>query len=478
MTDLEFINKVIEENQELYMDLSSKIWSYAELPYAEFNSSILLWDKLEEEGFSIQKGVANIPTAFTATYGSGKPVVGFLGEYDALDILSQKAATPFKCPIKEGAPGHGCGHNALGVGSLAAAIATKEYLVANKKEGTVIYFGCPAEEGAGSKQFMARDGLFDNVDFVYTWHPATINEVQSSRTVAIMGANFEFKGKTAHAGSTPHLGRSALDAAELMSVGVNYLREHMIDQARIHYAYVDAGGVSPNVVQDHSLVKYEVRAPKVKQVKELFERVVNVAKGAAIMTDTTMNYEVTMAFSDYITNEVLASVADECLQEVGPPKWDGNDYELAREFLLSYDENTKNIIKETIIDIYGEEQLNEILEKPLDSIIHPYDSKNKEYISGSTDVGDVTYVVPTLNFHIATACVGNVGHTWQMTAQSLSSIANKGMLTAAKVMALSAVRTMDKPEIIQKAKEFVLKQNNGAYECPLPNSVKPPIGKY
>lgn len=183
MTDLEFIDKVIEENRELYIDLSAKIWSCAELPYAEFNSSKLLWDRLEEEGFSIQKGVANIPTAFTATYGSGKPVVGFLGEYDALDILSQKAATPVKCPIKEGAPGHGCGHNALGVGSLAAAIATKEYLVANKKEGTVIYYGCPAEEGAGSKQFMARDGLFDNVDFVYTWHPATINEVQSSRSV-------------------------------------------------------------------------------------------------------------------------------------------------------------------------------------------------------------------------------------------------------------------------------------------------------
>lgn len=364
------------------------------------------------------------------------------------------------------------------MGSLAAAIAVKEYLVENKKEGTVIYFGCPAEEGAGSKQFMARDGVFDNVDFVYTWHPATINEVQSNRSVAIMGANFEFKGKTAHAGSTPHLGRSALDAAELMSVGVNYLREHMIDQARIHYAYVDAGGVSPNVVQDHTLVKYEVRSPKVKQVKELFERVVNVAKGAALMTDTAMNYEITMAFSDYITNEALASIADECLQEVGAPAWDDNDYKLAKEYLLSYDKTTQDLIKEKIIDIYGEDKLEEILEKPLDSIIHPYDSKNKEYVSGSTDVGDVTYVVPTLNFHIATACIGNVGHTWQMTGQSCSSIANKGMITAAKAMALSAIRTMDRPDVIEKAKEIVLKQNGGAYECPLPNSVKPPVGRY
>lgn len=478
MTDLEFINKAIEGKQKLFIDLSSKIWSNAELPYSEFKSSKLLWDTLEEKGFTIVKGVANMPTAFTASFGSGKPVVGFLGEYDALDILSQEAANPVKCPVKEGAPGHGCGHNALGVGSLAAAIAVKEYLVENKKEGTVIYFGCPAEEGAGSKQFMAREGVFNNVDFVYTWHPATINEVQSNRSVAIMGANFEFRGKTAHAGSTPHLGRSALDAAELMSVGVNYLREHMIDQARIHYAYVDSGGVSPNVVQDHTLVKYEVRSPKVKQVKELFERVVKVAKGAAIMTETTMNYEITMAFSDYITNYALASIADECLQEIGAPAWDDSDYKLAKEYLLSYDETTQDLIKEKIIEIYGEEQLEEILEKPLDSFIHPYDSKNKEYVSGSTDVGDVTYVVPTLNFHVATACIGNVGHTWQMTGQSLSSIANKGMITAAKAMALSAIRTMDRPDVIQKAKEIVLKQNGGAYECPLPNSVKPPIGKY
>lgn len=478
MTDLEFINKAIEGKQKLFIDLSSKIWSNAELPYSEFKSSKLLWDTLEEKGFTIVKGVANMPTAFTASFGSGKPVVGFLGEYDALDILSQEAANPVKCPVKEGAPGHGCGHNALGVGSLAAAIAVKEYLVENKKEGTIIYFGCPAEEGAGSKQFMAREGVFDDVDFVYTWHPATINEVQSNRSVAIMGANFEFRGKTAHAGSTPHLGRSALDAAELMSVGVNYLREHMIDQARIHYAYVDSGGVSPNVVQDHTLVKYEVRSPKVKQVKELFERLVKVAKGAAIMTETTMNYEITMAFSDYITNYALASIADECLQEIGAPAWDDSDYKLAKEYLLSYDETTQDLIKEKIIEIYGEEQLEEILEKPLDSFIHPYDSKNKEYVSGSTDVGDVTYVVPTLNFHVATACIGNVGHTWQMTGQSLSSIANKGMITAAKAMALSAIRTMDRPDVIQKAKEIVLKQNGGAYECPLPNSVKPPIGKY
>ena len=308
MKDLEFVNKVIDEKKDMILDISHKIWEFAELPYDEVKSANLLCEVLENEGFTIEKPVADIPTAFTASFGSGSPVVGFLGEYDALDTLSQEAGKTTKRPVTEGAPGHGCGHNALGTGSLGAALAIKEYFVENKKPGTVIYFGCPGEEGAGSKQFMARAGVFDGVDFVYTWHPATKNEVQSYRLLAIMGANFEFNGITSHAGSTPHLGRSALDAAELMSVGVNYLREHMIDQARVHYAYVDAGGVAPNVVQDHSLVKYEVRSPNVKGVKELFERVVNIARGAALMTETKMNYEVTMAFSDYISNSALAKI--------------------------------------------------------------------------------------------------------------------------------------------------------------------------
>jgi len=478
MSDLEFINKFISSKKDFIISVSKKIWEYAELPYEETKSADLLCEVLSCEGFDVKRGVADIPTAFTASFGSGKPVFGFLGEYDALDTLSQEAGNPEKKPIKEGAPGHGCGHNLLGTGSLAAALAVKEYLRENKKQGTVIFFGCPAEEGAGSKQFMARAGVFDGVDFVYTWHPSTINEVQSDRMVAIMGANFQFKGLTAHAGAAPHLGRSALDAVELMSVGVNYLREHMIDQARIHYAYVDAGGTAPNVVQDHALVKYDVRSPKVSQVKELFKRVVDVARGAALMTGTTMNYEITMAFSDYITNSALAPIAHECFMEVGPPEWDDKDYALAKAYLSSYNENTLDSIKHEIVETYGEDKLEEILEKPLDSIVHPYDAKNKTYRSGSTDVGDVCYVVPTVNFHVATACIGNVGHTWQMTGQSCSSIGHKGLLTAAKVMALSAIRTMNRPDVIEEAKNIVLKQNGGAYQCPLPNSVTPPVGRY
>lgn len=478
MTELGFIDKFIEEKKDFFINLSSSIWEFAELPYEEVKSSKLLMKVLEDEGFEVTEGVAEIPTAFTASFGEGKPVFGFLGEYDALDTLSQESSCAVKKPIIEGDPGHGCGHNLLGVGSLAATIAVKEYLIENNLPGTVMYFGCPGEEGAGSKQFMARSGVFDGVDFVYTWHPSTINEVQSTRCVSIMGANFKFKGISSHAGGSPWLGRSALDAAELMSVGCNYLREHMYDQERIHYAYSNSGGLAPNVVQDYSSVKYEVRSPKVNDLKKLFERVVKVANGAAMMTETLVDYEITMAFSDYISNSQLAPIADQALREVGAPKWDESDYRLAKEYLNTFNGDTLESIKSSIANLYGEEKVEEKLNKPLDDEIHPYDYRNKTYLSGSTDVGDVSYTIPTLNFHIASQCLGNVGHTWQLTGQSNSSIGNKGMLTAAKAMALAAIRTMGKADVIQKAKEEVLKQNGGKYTCPLPNSVKPPIGRY
>jgi aminobenzoyl-glutamate utilization protein B len=480
MTDLEFIKQVVARKGEKFTALADEVWEYAELPYAEFRSAKALCAVLAEEGFAVEEGVAGMPTSFVGRW-EGTPggyTVGFLGEFDALDILSQRAGCPEKSPIREGAPGHGCGHNLLGAGALGAAVAVKDYLAANSLPGRVIYYGCAAEEGAGAKQFMARAGLFDCCDFIYTWHPATQNGVDASPCNAIMGANFEFKGLSAHAGGSPHLGRSALDAAELMSVGVNYLREHIIDGARVHYAYVDAGGVAPNVVQDHSLVKYEVRSPKVSQVKALFERVVKVARGAALMTETTMEYEVTMAFSDYQPNDALAAIADDCMREVGAPRWDEEDYRLAKEFLSSYNETTLEAIREDMAETYGPERVSELWERPLDSEIQPYVPGRKDVSGGSTDVGDVTYAVPCLNLHVATACIGNVGHTWQMTAQARSSIGHKGMLTAVKALALSALRTMEEPEAVERAKALVLARNGGRYQCPLPDDLEPPVGRY
>lgn len=477
---IQTVKDLVASQADAAVALAKEIWNYAELSYEEVRSAAALMEALKKEGFAIEEGIAGIPTAFTATFqnGSGKPVVGFLAEYDALAGLSQKAGCPVQEAVEPGGAGHGCGHNLLGAGCYAAAVALKDYLVKENKDGTVIFFGCPAEEGAGSKQFIARAGYFDNVDFAYTWHPETINEVGSKGSVAIMGANFTFTGVAAHAGAEPHLGRSALDAVELMNVGCNYLREHMIDAARIHYAYSDAGGSAPNVVQSCAVIKYEVRAPKVSQVQELFTRVVDVAKGAALMTGTKMQYEITMAFSDYTANRTLGAVVDQCFRELGAPDWTEADYELAAGFLRTYPRSTMAGIREKLGAYFAPEELDKALEKPLDSTVHPFYPKAAGYNSGSTDVGDVGYATPTVMFHVATACLGNVGHSWQNTAFACSDIGMKGMLRAAEVMTLSAIRTMEQPELIRKAKEELIRKNGGKYRCPLPDYVTPPIGRY
>ena len=477
---IQTVKDLVASQADAAVALAKEIWNYAELYYEEVRSAAALMEALKKEGFAIEEGIAGIPTAFTATFqnGSGKPVVGFLAEYDALAGLSQKAGCPVQEAVEPGGAGHGCGHNLLGAGCYAAAVALKDYLVKENKDGTVIFFGCPAEEGAGSKQFIARAGYFDNVDFAYTWHPETINEVGSKGSVAIMGANFTFTGVAAHAGAEPHLGRSALDAVELMNVGCNYLREHMIDAARIHYAYSDAGGSAPNVVQSCAVIKYEVRAPKVSQVQELFTRVVDVAKGAALMTGTKMQYEITMAFSDYTANRTLGAVVDQCFRELGAPDWTEEDYDLAAGFLRTYPRSTMAGIREKLGAYFAPEELDKALEKPLDSTVHPFYPKAAGYNSGSTDVGDVGYATPTVMFHVATACLGNVGHSWQNTAFACSNIGMKGILRAAEVMTLSAIRTMEQPELIRKAKEELIQKNGGKYRCPLPDYVTPPIGRY
>ena len=477
---IQTVKDLVASKADAAVALAKEIWNYAELSYEEVRSAAALMEALKKEGFAIEEGIAGIPTAFTATFqsGSGKPAVGFLAEYDALAGLSQKAGCPVQEAVEPGGAGHGCGHNLLGAGCYAAAVALKDYLVKESKDGTVIFFGCPAEEGAGAKQFIARAGYFDNVDFAYTWHPETINEVGSKGSVAIMGANFTFNGVAAHAGAEPHLGRSALDAVELMNVGCNYLREHMIDAARIHYAYSDAGGSAPNVVQSCAVIKYEVRAPKVSQVQELFTRVVDVAKGAALMTGTKMQYEITMAFSDYTANRTLGAVVDQCFRELGAPDWTEEDYDLAAGFLRTYPRSTMAGIREKLGAYFAPEELDKALEKPLDSMVHPFNPKETGYNSGSTDVGDVGYATPTVMFHVATACLGNVGHSWQNTAFACSDIGMKGMLRAAEVMTLSAICTMAQPELIRKAKEELIRKNGGKYRCPLPDYVAPPIGRY
>lgn len=478
--DAQSVKALVDAKFDKAAQLARDIWNYAELPYEEEKSAAALIAALEQEGFSVEKGVADMPTAFVATFqnGEGGLTIGLLGEYDALSSLSQKAACTVKTPVCEGAPGHGCGHNLLGAGALAAAVAVKDALVSENKPGKVVYFGCPAEEGAGSKQFMARAGCFDGVDFCITWHPSTVNEVLTHGSLAIMGANFAFDGVASHAGASPHLGRSALDAVELMNVGCNYLREHVIDAARIHYAYSDAGGTAPNVVQAHAVVKYEVRAPRVSQMKELFDRVVNVARGAALMTDTKLTVDITMAFSDFLPNLTLAAVAYDALCEVGAPVWDEADFALAADMLHTYGETTRKDIHNMLVQRFPQEDPDALMARPLHTGILPFDPNAVSHSPGSTDVGDVSYVVPTAEIHTATACLGNVGHSWQNTAFACSDIGMKGMLRAAEIMTLAAIRTMDQPAVIAKAREELKQKNGGSYHCPLPDYVTPPIGRY
>ena len=321
-----------KEYEEQLYSLLSDIWEYSETAFEEKQSCERMVRFLKEQGFEVTTPVADMDTAYVGVYGSGKPVICFLAEYDALHGMSQEADVCAYQPKKEREQGHGCGHHLLGTGAIGAALLYRDYLKESGKAGTVILFGCPSEEKGNSKTLMARDGVFDGVDVAFTWHPSTENCVVTRSTLANVSAFFRFKGVTSHAAASPEMGRSALDAAELMSVGVNYLREHIISDARIHYAYRDVGGIAPNVVQGHSCVHYFVRAPKLWQVKEIYKRVVDVAEGAAKMTGTEMSCELYAGLSDFMPNHVVSGVLQEALEAVGAPAYDEEDFKLARAF--------------------------------------------------------------------------------------------------------------------------------------------------
>lgn len=450
MEDLNWINDFVEKEGQTFIDLSKKIWSFAELPFEEFQSSDAIKSLLLKEDFEIKENISKIPTAFIGSFGEGSPKFGFLGEFDALDGLSQKAACPMAVSEKAGDPGHGCGHNLLGAGALGAAIGMKRYLEETGSSGTVYYFGCPAEESFGSKNFMARDGVFDEMDFIYSWHPSDENEVQQKGSSAIIGARFSFKGISAHAGGEPWEGRSALDACELMNIGANYLREHIRDGERIHYAYEDAGGKLPNVIPDSAVIKYEVRSKKVEGAKNIYKRILDIAKGAALMTGTEVEAQMTFAFCDYETNRTLAPIAQKALEEVGPTPWTEEDFKLAKAFSGEQD-------GEVLASGYG-----------------VFDPNIRTYDSGSTDVGDVSYVCPVVNFDLAAQARNTPGHSWQVVSQSNSSIGYRGLLQAIKILMLASIRTLKNPEAIAKAKEEVKKKNGGKFISPMPKEVQPP----
>lgn len=468
MTDLSCIEELTADKLSKVLDVSQKLWDWSELSHAEFQSAELLCSTLEEEGFTVERGVCGEKTAFVATYGAGKPVIGLLGEYDALPNLSQKADCTEKEARENTDNGHGCGHNLIGAGSLLAALVMKEYLEKNKLAGTIKYYGCAGEENIGVKPFMARDGLFKDTDCVFAWHPETYTRMVNLNHYAAKIFNVEFFGKTSHAGSAPELGRSALDACELMNVGCNYLREHVVQDARIHYSYLDAGGIACNTVPDHAKLSYGVRALKIKNVDEIVERVKNVARGAAMMTDTKVKITPVFGYSDFFQNSVIAQIGIEAMKEVGAPQWSDEDLERARELRSHYDEQMVQSLEQEVKARYPKEEWEEKMSCPLDTLVTGYEPGSQPWVNaGSTDVGDVAYVVPTSYMFIACTTMSAPGHSWFWTSMAGGEMGRKCVLTAGKILALSCVKALKNPERLKAAREEWLATTGGEYICPM-----------
>ncbi|MER2090193.1 M20 family metallopeptidase [Sporosarcina sp. JAI121] len=462
------LSTIIEQKKGKFIALSDNIWNVPELHFQEYKSSDYLCEALEEEGFQVERNVAGLKTAFVGSYGTGKPVVAILGEFDALAGLSQKKGLTHNDPVVEGGSGHGCGHNLLGTGSFAAAVAIKDYMALTKLEGTVRFYGCPAEESGSGKAFMTRAGLFDDVDVALSWHPGDKPGLMNFGSLANYSARFQFKGKSAHASAAPHLGRSALDAVELMNVGVNYLREHMIPDARVHYAVSDTGGVSPNVVQANAEVIYLIRAPEKEQVKDLYSRVYDIAKGAALMTGTTFEVEFEGTASNLIPNTVLADVMYENLTEVDLPLYDDVDQAFAKEI-------RSTLSQEDIKSAYeglDKKTVKKLQERDIADLVPPHRDTSELILPGSTDVGDVSWVVPTMQCTTTCFAIGTPLHTWQVVSQGAMPIAHKGMLHAGKVLASTAIEVMEKPDLIKRAKAELLERLDGEqYTSLIPDSV-------
>ncbi len=438
------ITDYIDSKSDLVSMVADKIWEYAELSLEEHKSCTLYCEVLEKEGFSVKKGICGIETAFSASFGSGKPVIGILAEYDALSGLSQERGLAEKKPVTEGGNGHGCGHNLLGAGSLAAALGIKEYLSKNEKDGTVVLYGCPGEEGWASKAFMAKEGEWKKLNAALTWHPHDKNEVVTKSSNACIQTKYTFHGIASHASGAPEKGRSALDAVELMNIGVQFLREHISDKARVHYAIIDAGGVSPNVVQPEASVLYMVRSPKVKEAVELQKRVDKIAEGAALMTETSYEKELIDGLSEIVPNRTLEDVLYKRFQDIGLPEFSKDELKFAEKLAESYGKPGLS--------------MSDKLEPHADII---------EIEATSTDVGDVSWQTPTAQVHVSAFPVDCPGHSWQNVSIGGSSIGHRASIHAGKIMALAAVDLYEDPDILRKAREEFEEKTKDGYFCPV-----------
>ncbi|HAT87383.1 MAG TPA: amidohydrolase [Rhizobiales bacterium] len=458
----------VESHREEFIGLSDRVFDTPETLYGEFKSVAEHKRMLEEQGFRITENAAGIPTAVVGEAGEDGPVIAILGEFDALPYLSQEAGEAEHKPLEDGGNGHGCGHNLLGAAALLAATAVKDWLAENNIKARVRYYGCPAEEGGAAKTYMVREGLFDDVDAAISWHPATFTAVNEAVSLANTRIDFTFHGKAAHAAGAPELGRSALDAVELMNIGVNYLREHMPDSARVHYAYLDAGGVAPNVIQAKATVRQLVRASSLPDLRDLVKRVKKIAEGAALMTETRVESQVFSGVSNLLGNRPLEEVMQSELELLGPVAFDDADQAFAEEI-------RKTLTAADIATTFRRIGMKPDPKIALCDFVAPLD-RIREGGEGSTDVGDVSWAVPTVQARVATCAIGTPFHTWQTVAQGKAPAAHKGMIHAAKAMAAAATRMIKDPDLIDTAKRTHQEHLAATpYECPIPQDVKPPL---
>jgi aminobenzoyl-glutamate utilization protein B len=444
--------KWLEASYQKDKQTALQIWDYAELGYKETKSAALHVQNLKDAGFTVETGVAGIPTSFVATYGTGSPVIGILAEYDALPGLAQEAIAEKKS-IEGKQGGHGCGHHLFGTASVSAGIAIKKLIEEKKFTGTIKVYGCPAEEGGSGKVYMVREGLFKNVDAVIHWHPDDENKVYMTSFIANKSAKFKFYGTASHAAMSPENGRSSLDAVEAMNNMANMMREHIPQETRIHYVITN-GGKAPNVVPDYAEVYYYVRHPKREVAVDVFDRITKAAEGAALGTGTTMKFEIVGGTHDLLINKTLATVMQENLEKVGGVVYTEEEKAFGKKLQASFFNKAPAVEEASTI-------------KPL--------KKETDAGGGSSDVSDVSYVVPTVGLEVATWIPGTSAHSWQAVACGGTEIGTKGMLVAAKTMALTAIDLFNKPNVIMKAKEeFVISVGNYQYK-PLLGDRKPAL---
>lgn len=450
--------KAVDQNAKMLENLAKKIWENPETAFNEVKACEWTAEVLRNAGFEVEVGYVGMPTAIRATWGKGNPKIGFLGEYDALPGLSQKVSTE-KEPVCEGAPGQGCGHNLLGVACVGAALGMKAELEATGKEGTVVFYGCPAEEVLTGKAFMAREGAFADLDAAFSWHGSTINHVTLGTMTGLNSAVFHFHGTTAHAGGDPHNGRSALDAVEITNIGANYLREHVTSDVRIHYV-IKEGGTAPNIVPDKASVWYYVRALSREAVEDTYRRLVKCAEGAAHMTETKLEIEFMGGCYNTLNPVLLSNLTHDVMEQIELPQWTEEEKHFAE--ILNGKSQQYEAVKAAGLLENG----------PLCTFVSPVLNEDGY---GSTDVGDVMHIVPCVQVMTATSNLAAPGHSWQITACAGMSIGMKGMLYGAKVMAATAMKMVEDPEILVQAKaEFAKRMNGKTYKCPVPKEIPIP----